>query len=148
MSVIVLDASYALSTKIPFQTKANIRVLNASEEVQSLNDGDVLSVKNLATVNCLLEADPTHKDKSRHEDKNYPVFMLVSPTGGLASTSSETFVNDVNEFLHIEEIKDIVEAGGYINVILRKFPSKNRTGSFFFRAELKEVVNADGEIVE
>lgn len=147
MAVKVLDVKYLLDTRVPFKVEANIKVLNATSEVQKLNDGDTLAVSNVAVVSCLLEADPSHKDESRHVDKEYPVYMVIGADGSTASTSSQTLIEDINAFLSIDEISETIKAGGHIVVALRKFPSKNRPSSFFFRAELINVISADGEAI-
>lgn len=147
MAVKVLGVKYLLDNRVPFKVEANIRVLNESAEVQKLSDGATISVINVAEVSCLLEADPSHKDESRHVDKEYPVYMIIGQDGSTASTSSQTLIDDIHAFLSIDEISEAIKAGGHIDVTLRKLPSKNRPSSFFFRAELLNVVSADGEVI-
>lgn len=147
MAVKVLDVKYLLDNRVPFKVEANIKVLNATSEVQKLNDGDTLAVTNVAEVSCLLEADPSHKDESRHVDKEYPVYMVIGTDGSTASTSSQTLIEDIHAFLSIDEISETIKAGGHIVVALRKFPSKNRPSSSFFRAELINVISSDGEVI-
>lgn len=147
MAVKVLDVKYLLNNTVPYKVEANVRVLNASKEVQKLNDGDTISLNNVAVISCMLEADPSHKDESRHVDKEYPVYMIIGPDGSTASTSSQTLIDDINAFLSIGEISETIKAGGHIVVALHKIPSKNRPSSFFFRAELQSVVSSDGEVI-
>lgn len=148
MAVLVLGTSRFLDNKVPFKTEANARALNATNEVQKLDDGEIINVSNIIEVRCLLEADPSHKDESRHTDKEYIVYMLTSPDGTTLSTSSVTLVDDIKAFLTIDDLKDVLADGGHISVALKKVPSKNRAGSFFFRAELLSATYVNGEIVD
>lgn len=147
MAVKVLSVDYFLDNKVSFKTAANIKVLNATTEIQAFADGDEISVTNIATVQCFLDGDPSHKDESRREDKEYPVYMLIGPDGTTASTSSQTLIDDVEAFLSLDEVAETVKDGGFATIALKKIPSKNRSGSHFFRAELLNVVTKDGEII-
>lgn len=118
--------------------KMNLKMMTNLQPINEIPNGSTFEVGNRAVLTCFMEGNPNAADEDKRKDKEYNVFVYISPDRQCYySTSSQSLDSDIETMLD-EIFGDMPDAKGVV-VEVKQHPSKNYKGNFF-RAGLVSII--------